>query len=104
MSNTNKTFAARCYDLLLQIPNGKITTYAAIATALNSKAYRAVGSAMAKNEQLINIPCHRVVKSNGCVGNYRLGTEEKIKILQKEGIMIKNGKIINFSRYLYSFN
>jgi O-6-methylguanine DNA methyltransferase len=42
---------------------------------LNSKANRAVGSAMAKNANLIVIPCHRVVRSNGEIGQYALGAD-----------------------------
>jgi alkylated DNA nucleotide flippase Atl1 len=44
-----KIFAEKCYDILKKVPSGKVTTYKEIAHALNSKAYRAVGSAMNKN-------------------------------------------------------
>ena len=47
MSNFNE----KCYELLKLIPEGKVTTYKEMANALNTKAWRAVGSAMAKNEQ-----------------------------------------------------
>ncbi len=57
MKNKNLGFNDRCYQLLQQIPTGKVTTYKEIAQALNTKAYRAVGNAMAKNTQLIVIPC-----------------------------------------------
>ncbi len=77
----------------MQIPKGKVTTYKEIAHALSSKAYRAVGTAMKENKNPIVVPCHRVVNSNGYVGNYAKGQEQKIKLLQEEGIEIINGKI-----------
>ena len=96
-------FDKRCYALLNQIPEGKVTTYAEIAKKLNTKAWRAVGSAMAKNKNLIVIPCHRVVRSDGTVGQYALGADKKIEILKKEGVLIKNGKIKNLSDFMHRF-
>ncbi len=104
MENTNLSFNDRCYQLLQQIPSGKVTTYKEIATALNTKAYRAVGNAMAKNTQPIVIPCHRVVKSNGEIGNYRLGKTRKQDLLEKEGIVIKNNQVENLSNVIYRFD
>jgi methylated-DNA-[protein]-cysteine S-methyltransferase len=94
-------FRDQCYKLLLEVPKGKVTTYQAIAHALGSKAYRAVGTAMAKNPNTINVPCHRVVKSSGEIGNYAFGIERKIALLEKEGIVIKNGKVVNFANVFY---
>ena len=72
MASSNN-FNERCYELLKRVPEGKVTTYREIANALNSKAWRAVGSAMAKNKTLFVIPCHRVVRSDGTIGQYALG-------------------------------
>lgn len=99
----DKSFQQQCYKLLRQIPRGKVVTYADIAHQLGGKAYQAVGSAMAKNPDLITLPCHRVVKSNGFVGHYVLGTEEKIKLLETEGVTILQGKIVNFHQQRYHF-
>ncbi|MGW8169212.1 MAG: MGMT family protein [Sulfurovaceae bacterium] len=96
-------FRDRCYELLLKVPKGKVTTYQAIAHALGSRAYRAVGTAMAKNPNPINVPCHRVVKNNGEIGSYAFGTDKKIALLEKEGIEIKNGKVANFADVFYNF-
>lgn len=96
-------FRDQCYTLLLQIPQGKVTTYQAIAHALHSKAYRAVGTAMAKNPNPVKVPCHRVVKSNGDIGNYAFGVAEKIALLELEGIVIENGKVVNFADVIYDF-
>ncbi len=67
----------RCYELLKQIPRGKVTTYKELAKAMNTNAWRAVGTALAQNENLIIIPCHRVVRSDAVVGQYAQGTEKK---------------------------
>jgi len=97
-------FTAQCYALLKQIPAGRVTSYKALAKALNCKAYRAVGSAMAKNKDLINTPCHRVVKSNGQVGEYALGSEEKVALLEKEGVKIIDKKVQDFDDLLFRFD
>ncbi len=87
-------FNSECYKILKQVPKGKVTTYKSIAHKLNTKAYRAVGNAMNKNPHDTEVyPCHRVIKSSGEVGRYAHGTEEKIKRLKSEGIIIQNGKI-----------
>jgi methylated-DNA-[protein]-cysteine S-methyltransferase len=98
------SFATQCYALLKEIPEGRITSYKEIANALNTKAYRAVGSAMAKNKDLITIPCHRVVKSDARVGEYALGTEAKIALLEKEGVKIIDKKVQDFDTLLFRFD
>jgi len=60
-------------------------------------------NAVHKNLKIIKVPCHRVVKSDGQVGNYCLGLAKKIKLLQNEGIKIKGNKIVDFKSYLYYF-
>ena len=96
-------FNQKCYELLSQIPQGKISTYKQIANMLNTKAYRAVGNAMAKNPNPIIVPCHRVIKSDGHIGGYVLGIKKKISLLKNEGIVIKQGKVIDFEKYIHSF-
>jgi len=97
-----KSFNERCYKILRKVPKGKVTTYKEIARALRSKAYRAVGNAMNKNPYSPEVPCHRVIKSNGEVGGFASGVKKKIRLLKKEGIEIKRGKI-DFKKYLYKF-
>ena len=82
----NNNFNKRCYQKLALIPKGMISTYAEIAKSLNSSAYRAVGNAMAKNPHPIDVPCHRIIKSDGTLGGYALGISKKIQLLKKEGI------------------
>ena len=96
-------FNQKCYELLSQIPQGKISTYKQIANILNTKAYRAVGNAMAKNPNPIIVPCHRVIKSDAHIGGYILGIKKKISLLKNEGIVIKQGKVIDFEKHIHSF-
>ena len=97
------SFNDRCYELLSQIPKGRISTYKDIANALNTKAYRAVGNAMAKNPNPIIVPCHRVINSNGLIGGYALGINKKISLLKKEGMTIRKGKVVDYEKNIYSF-
>jgi methylated-DNA-[protein]-cysteine S-methyltransferase len=98
-----ESFTAQCYALLKHIPKGRVTSYKEMAKALNTKAYRAVGSAMAKNKDLVTVSCHRVVRSDGKVGEYALGVEAKIALLEKEGVRIKENKVQDFEDILFKF-
>ena len=81
-----KSFADKVRDVVRSIPKGKIMTYKEVATkAGNPNAARAVGAVMRTN-YLEDVPCHRVVHSNGTIGNYnRGGSEKKREILRREG-------------------
>jgi methylated-DNA-[protein]-cysteine S-methyltransferase len=98
------TFAKKCYQLLLQVPQGRVTTYKDLAGAMGTRAYRAVGQAMNRNPRLIEIPCHRVVCSNGEIGGYALGVEKKIELLQKEGVVVKGNRVEGMEGILYRFS
>lgn len=98
-----QTFSEKCYAILKRVPKGKVTTYKEIARALNCKAYRAVGTAMNKNPYAPKVACHRVVNSNGKIGGFASGTKNKIKMLQKEGILVKKNHIQNFNKVLHKF-
>ena len=99
-----RKFNERCYELLKKIPEGKVATYKEMANALGSSAWRAVGSAMAKNINLITIPCHRVVRSDGGIGQYALGTDKKSELLVNEGVEVFKNKIANLDKYFFRFN
>lgn len=96
-------FQSKVYELCKKVPAGKVTTYKALAVALGTDAYRAVGSALNKNENLIIIPCHRVVNSDGSVGGYREGVLAKTALLQQEGVDVLNGDVVDFENMLYLF-
>jgi methylated-DNA-[protein]-cysteine S-methyltransferase len=96
-----QSFNQKCYNLLRQVPKGKVTTYKAIAEALNTKAYRAVGNAMNKNPYAPKVPCHRVINSNGKIGGFAHGIKQKIKLLKDEGIQVQADNTIMLQKYLY---
>lgn len=90
------TFQKRVFEVVKKIPRGQVLSYAQVSWRLGSKdSARAVGNALNKNHDKA-VPCHRVVRSDGCVGGFRSGTERKIELLKKEGVKIKKGKIIRF--------
>ncbi len=77
-----------------KIPKGKISTYKRIAEKTGRpRAYRAVGNALHKNPLAPIVPCHRVVRSDGKFGGQKKGAESRRKLLEKEGIHIKNGRV-----------
>ncbi|MCX6798183.1 MAG: MGMT family protein [Candidatus Falkowbacteria bacterium] len=96
-------FQASVYKLISRIPSGKISTYQQVARGLkNPRAARAVGNALNRNPFAPEVPCHRIIKSNGAVGGFADGTKKKIAMLRKERVEIKKGKI-NLDKYLYVF-
>ncbi len=97
------SFNERCYSILRQVPKGKVTTYKALAEALGTKAYRAVGNAMNKNPYAPQVPCHRVINANGSLGGFAYGMKKKIQMLKSEGIKIKDSKI-DLDKYGFDFN
>ena len=82
-------FSARVYRIVSRIPKGETLTYKEVARqAGRPKAYRAVGNILHRNPDLKNVPCHRVVRSDGQVGGYAFGSEKKKAILKKEGAIV----------------
>ena len=83
-------FRRAVWEILLQIPYGKTTTYGEIARQLAKKqklprmSAQAVGGAVGHNEISIIIPCHRVVGTNGSLTGYAGGIDKKIKLLELE--------------------
>lgn len=97
-------FQKKVLFLTKKIPKGKVTTYGEIAGVLKTSP-RAVGRALRENPHPIEIPCHRVVKSDGSLGGYLGvgGVKKKIVLLRKEGIEVKDNKIVIFNHYLMKF-
>jgi len=94
----------KIYKKLLEVPKGQITTYGELSKAvglINGQRY--IGKIMNKNPYPVIIPCHRVVMSNGKIGGYAYGEHVKTKLLNDEGIQIKNGKIIDLKSRIYRF-
>jgi methylated-DNA-[protein]-cysteine S-methyltransferase len=96
-------FNDNVWQLCKKIPKGKVSTYKEIATALNSRAFRAVGNALNRNPYFPSVPCHRVINSDGRIGGYAKGLKAKAKLLIKEGHKIINGRIVNFDLVFFRF-
>lgn len=91
----------KIYEFVKKIPKGKVSTYKIVAERCGLKnRWRYVGRVLSENYDK-KIPCHRVVNSNGFVGGYNRGIKKKVDILRKEGIDIKNNRIVNVKNYLY---
>ncbi len=98
----------KVYQLCKAIPKGRISTYRDIGKKLEIKSYRAIGQALRRNPNPISTPCHRIVSSSGKIGGFKGKTsgekiKEKIKLLEKEGVKVKNNKIVDFEKVLYKF-
>ena len=94
----------KVYKKLLEVPKGQITTYGELAKAVGLKnGPRVIGKIMNKNPYPVIVPCHRVVMSTGKVGGYAYGENIKTKMLNDEGIQIKNGKILDLENRIYRF-
>ncbi len=98
------TFAEKVYSELKKLPMGKVTTYKQLAERLGTKAYRAVGSALKKNPYAPEVPCHRVVNSDGRIGGYMGETSgesvaKKVVLLRDEGVETVGGKV-DLKKYL----
>ncbi|MCF7836212.1 MGMT family protein [Candidatus Gracilibacteria bacterium] len=88
-----KTFAEKVHAVVTQIPRGEVRTYSEVAKlAGNEKAARAVGNILNKNRNP-KVPCHRVIRSDGQIGGFAFGGEQKIEKLRGEGVVIKKDMI-----------
>lgn len=86
-------FAVSVYLVVKDIPAGRVMTYREVAELAGySHAARAVGSLMKKNFDP-SVPCHRVIRSDGQVGNYNRGKKMKIEKLHAEGVKIVGGRV-----------
>lgn len=89
------------YDLVLQIPPGKVASYGQIAKMVGGCTARMVGFAMASTPEGSKIPWHRVINSQGKISphGFGLGSAIQRQLLESEGIVFdQNGKI-DFAKY-----
>jgi methylated-DNA-[protein]-cysteine S-methyltransferase len=78
-------FRRQVVEHLVEIPYGRTASYGSVAAGLgNAGASRAVGSACSHNPVPVLLPCHRVVRSDGSIGQYLGGTDAKVLLLQLE--------------------
>jgi len=94
-------FRRRVYDALLDVPEGYVTTYGALARRIGCVSAQAVGGALRHNPFAPDVPCHRVLASDGSIGGFsghRDGPEiaRKIALLRSEGIPLDdNGRLLD---------
>ena len=81
-------FSQEAWKAMKKIRPGKVISYAELAIrAGSSAAIRAAGSACAKNAIVLVVPCHRIVKTGGSLGNYAYGLDKKEWLLRHEGAL-----------------
>ncbi|MEA1874261.1 MAG: MGMT family protein [Bacteroidota bacterium] len=99
-------FFERVYDVVREIPCGKVTTYGLIARHLGSpQASRMVGWAMNKSHHQENyVPAHRVVNRNGMLsGKHHFNGEHVMEnLLMSEGIQVENDCVIDFNKHIWN--
>ncbi|PJE62744.1 cysteine methyltransferase [Candidatus Roizmanbacteria bacterium CG10_big_fil_rev_8_21_14_0_10_39_6] len=83
------------FNLIARIPKGKVTTYGALASKINTSA-RAVGTILHSNPDPQRYPCHRVVRSDGSLATgYAFGgKQEQMRKLKEEGVVFKHGRVV----------
>ncbi len=100
-----KGFFQQVYDIVIQIPRGRVSSYGLIAAYLGSKgSARMVGWALNSSRNIPkNIPAHRVVNRNGLLTGKKHfgGTDIMADLLRSEGVEIENNSIKNFRSYLW---
>lgn len=98
-------FFERVYAIARQIPEGRVTTYGAIAKAIGAaKSARMVGYAMNASHFDDSVPAHRVVNRVGLLsGKHHFdGTNLMQQLLESEGIVVKDNKVQNFQELLWT--
>lgn len=100
----NENFFERVYAIARQIPEGRITSYGAIAKALGAaRSARMVGWAMNASHNMEDIPAHRVVNRRGILtGKHHFeGTSLMQQLLENEGIEVVDNQIVDFEKHFW---
>ncbi|MDD3939675.1 MAG: MGMT family protein [Patescibacteria group bacterium] len=98
------SFQQAVYNSTRMIPRGRVSTYGAIAKFLGKpRAARAVGNALHNNPFAPEVPCHRVVMSDGRLGGFAEGVKKKIEILKKEGVVCRDGRVVDWPDKFFPF-
>jgi methylated-DNA-[protein]-cysteine S-methyltransferase len=87
VSQPGGSFSQAAWRAMRHVRAGRVLSYADLAKNAGSpKAVRAAGSACAKNAIVLVVPCHRIVKTGGALGNYAYGINKKEWLLRHEGL------------------
>lgn len=103
-TSENDNFFERVYTIVRQIPEGKVTSYGAIAKALGTaRSARMVGWAMNAAHNLEDVPAHRVVNRIGVLsGKHHFdGTNLMQQLLENEGIKVVDNQIVDFEKHFW---
>ncbi len=103
-TKSNDNFFERVYEIARQIPEGRVTSYGAIAKALGTaRSARMVGWAMNASHNMEDIPAHRVVNRNGVLsGKHHFeGTNLMQQLLENEGIEVVDNQIVDFEKHFW---
>lgn len=103
-TNGKDNFFERVYEVVRQIPYGKVTSYGAIAKAIgSSQSSRMVGYAMNASHNMEDVPAHRVVNRNGMLtGKHHFeGTNLMQQLLEAEGVKVVDNKIVDFQKHFW---
>ncbi|MCH2213771.1 MAG: MGMT family protein [Flavobacteriales bacterium] len=105
LSEKNKDFFSLVYEVVKQIPDGRVTSYGAIATYIGmARSARMVGWAMNASHALSeSVPAHRVVNRSGLLtGKHHFGNENEMQSrLEAEGLKIEDDQILNFQDHFW---
>ncbi|MEP2279546.1 MGMT family protein [Maribacter sp.] len=104
MKPENENFFERVYQVARLIPEGRVTSYGAIAKYLGAaRSARMVGWAMNASHNMDDIPAHRVVNKAGLLtGKHHFdGTNLMQQLLEAEGVIIKELQIVNLEKYFW---
>ncbi|MCP9198733.1 MGMT family protein [Gramella sp. GC03-9] len=102
--DTTTGFFQRVYEVCRQIPEGRVTSYGAIAKYLGAaKSARMVGWAMNSSHSLEDVPAHRVVNRNGVLtGKHHFGGSDAMQqLLEAEGVEVDDLKVLNFKELFW---
>ena len=106
MKNMNEIgFFERVFEVVKQIPSGRVTSYGAIARYLGSpQSSRMVGWAMNQSHASVDfVPAHRVLNRNGMlIGKHHFdGPNVMAELIESEGLIVENDQVVNFSDFFW---
>ncbi|MAM18076.1 MAG: MGMT family protein [Christiangramia sp.] len=104
MKKDHSGFFEKVYEVCRQIPEGRVTSYGAIARYLGAaRSARMVGWAMNGSKNLDDVPAHRVVNRNGMLTgkSHFGGSDAMAQMLEAEGVPVNDLQIVNFQQYFW---
>ena len=87
------SFSQKVWAVTRRIPPGKVASYSDVAAALGGRACRAVGQALGRNPYAPDVPCRRVVASDGRLTGFAGGLAKKARLLKQEGVEVRSQRV-----------